>query len=168
MNRRRHLFWLFWLSVTAGVVPGAATAQTRTAVTPSTSFYGTPTSEAQTMGTGSEVRIAGTVEKLVSTPTQGIPRGLHLILAGPHGIFDASVGPYLSTDVKDSLIAGQRVEITGVAHTFNGQDFVLVRELTVVGRQIVIRNEKGFLIHSQPPAVARVHPNHSGTNGDSH
>jgi hypothetical protein len=44
------------------------------------------------------------------------------------------VGPYLASDVKESLSAGEPVQIAGVMRTFNDQNYLLARELTIAGR----------------------------------
>jgi hypothetical protein len=37
--------------------------------------------------------------------------------------------------------------------TINGKSYLMARKLTVAGNQIVIRNEHGFLVHSQHGSV---------------
>jgi hypothetical protein len=111
-----------------------------------------------------EIKLAGTIQKVVSDPVSGRPQGLHLIVASPQGIFDVSAGPYLAKDVKDSLAAGQPVEVNGVLRTLSGQPYLLARQMTVAGRQVTVRNEYGFPVHSQSP-VARSQRSHAGLNG---
>lgn len=66
------------------------------------------------------------------------------------------MGPYLTTEIQESLAAGQSVAVTGVLGTFNGHDYLLVRQLAIGDRQITIRNQKGFLVH---PANTRARQN---------
>jgi hypothetical protein len=164
MNRSRHLVVMFCLSVLGGIVPGVAIAQSSATVTPSTSFHGT--SASQTHAT-SAVTVAGTIQQVVSTQAEGSPRGLHLVLAGPQGIIDASVGPYLASDVKESLATGKQVQIAGTTQTFNGQSYFLVRELTIGDRQITIRDENGFLVHPRAEESNRTRQNQTVTKGDN-
>lgn len=147
MNRSGHLVVLFCLSVSAVTVPGVALAQSASVVTPSPSFQGTRTKQGETLSPGDELAASGNIQEVISTNTPGSPRGLRLVLAGPQGIIDASVGPYLTTEVQESLTAGQLVAVSGVVATFNGHDYLLVRQLTIGDRQIAVRNEKGFLVH---------------------
>lgn len=69
-------------------------------------------------------------------------------LAGPQGIIDANVGPYLTTEIEKSLSTGQPVAVDGVVGIFNGHEYLLVRQLTIGDGQITIRNERGFLVHA--------------------
>jgi hypothetical protein len=43
-----------------------------------------------------------------------------------------------------------------VKETINGQSYLLTRKLTVAGNQVIIRNEHGFLVHSQERSRASV------------
>jgi hypothetical protein len=165
MKRSRRLLVIFCLSIFAGIGRGVATAQNNPAGAPATSFRGT--SASQTTPAADEVTVAGTIEQVVSTHTPGRPRGLQLVLAGPQGTINASLGPYLSTDVKESLAAGQHVEVTGVTHTGNGQGYFLVRDFTVGGHHVTVRNEKGFLIHPQKPGITRTPQSQTVTKGEN-
>ncbi len=111
-----------------------------------------------------EIDLTGSIQQVVTDPASGRPQGLHLIVASPQGIFDVSAGPYLAKDVKDSLAVGQPVQVNGVLRTFGGQAYLLAREMTVAGRQVTVRNEHGFPLHSQSP-VARSQRSHAGLNG---
>jgi hypothetical protein len=165
MKRSRRLQVIFCLSVFAGIVPGVLTAQSNPAAAPSTSFRGT--SGSQTTPAADEVTMAGTIEQVVASNTPGRPRGLQLVLAGPQGMINASLGPYLSTDVKESLAAGQHLEVTGVTHTWNGQSYFLVRDFTLGGHHVTVRNEKGFLIHPQKPGITRTRQSQTVTKGEN-
>lgn len=165
MKRSRRLQVIFCLSIFAGIVPGVATAQSNPAAAPATSFRGTSTS--QTTPAADEVTMAGTIQQVVADHTSGRPRGLQLVLAGPQGIINASFGPYLSTDVKESLAAGQHLEVTGVTHTLNGQSYFLVRDFTVRGHHVTVRNEEGFLIHPQKPGITRTRQSQTVTKGEN-
>ncbi|MGC1414034.1 MAG: hypothetical protein WA817_02040 [Candidatus Acidiferrum sp.] len=163
MNRSRHLVFLWCLSVCGGMVPGVATAQSTTAPGSAPSFRGTSTSQSKILSTSDEVTATGTIQEVVSTFAKEGPRGIHVILTGPQGVIDASVGPYLSTEVQQSLASGQSVTAQGVLTTVNGHDYMLVRQLSIGDRQITVRNQAGFLVH---PANTHTRENGS-TKGDN-
>jgi hypothetical protein len=96
-----------------------------------------------------EIRVTGSIRQIVTKGIENAPVGLHLMLAGPQGAYDASFGPYLSSDVKRSLTVGKSIEVTGALETVRGQSYLLVRELTVDGKLVVVRNEKGFLLNER-------------------
>lgn len=162
MNRSRHLFFVFCLFVCGGVVSGVASAQSTAANTSSKSFSGTATSLSKALSAGDELTATGTIQE-VSTPASGSPRGVHILLAGPQGIFDACLGPYLTTEVKESVAAGQSVTAYGVLATFNERNYLLVRQLTIGDHQITLRNRTGFLVH---PANTHTTAN-TATKGDN-
>jgi hypothetical protein len=97
----------------------------------------------------SEITVAGSIQQVSSEHKLGSPSGLHLLLNSPGGVLDASVGPYLSEDVRQALSAGQQVQIVGVIQTINGHNYLLAHQLVLAGREIPIRNEHGFFIHPQ-------------------
>jgi hypothetical protein len=165
MKNRSLLLAIVCLLGSEGILAVAATAQSSDAAVRSTSFRGTSASKRETTAAGTA--IVGTIdEKLVIAPSNS-PRGVHLLLMTHQGVVDASLGPYLASDVKESLAVGLQVTITGATQSFNGQSCFLVHELTIGGRQIAIRNEKGFLIHAPKPAVARVRQNQTVIHSDN-
>jgi hypothetical protein len=167
MNNGRHLVVVFCLSVVGGILPGTAKAQSSAAVVPSSSFRGASSSKAVGLSPGDELTAVGTIEEVVSTHTQGSPRGLRVILAGPQGIIDASVGPYLAADVQESLLVGQPVTLDGVMSIVNGHHYLLVRQMTIGDRQIAVRNERGFLLHPQATGMTRARHNQNASKGDN-
>lgn len=96
-----------------------------------------------------EIRITASIQQIVAKRIENGPVGLHLMLAGPQGAYDASLGPYLSSEVKRSLTAGKSIGVIGAIETVRGQGYLLVRELVVDGKLIVVRNEKGFLVNAR-------------------
>ena len=144
MNRSRSLVVLS-LFVCWGIAPHAALAQNSASAADSTSSRATSGGQA----TVNEITVTGTIQQVVSEPAPGRPQGLNLVLTTPQGAVDVSVGPYLTSDVKDSLSTGQPVQIAGFVRTVNGQNYLLARELTIAGRQVTVRNEHGFLVRSQ-------------------
>jgi hypothetical protein len=147
MNRSRHFVFLLCLSVCGGLLSSVASAQSTAAATSSRSFSGTTTSQSKASSAGDELTATGTIQEVVTTPASGSPRGVHVILAGPQGTLDACLGPFLTTEVQQSLSTGQSVTAYGVLATFNGQEYLLVRQLTIGDRQITLRNRTGFLVH---------------------
>jgi hypothetical protein len=94
-----------------------------------------------------ETSVSGSIEEVVSGHSAGSPAGLHVLVSTAQGITDASVGSYLSADVRESLSKGQAVQVVGMNRSIDGKDYLVARTLTVAGHAIAIRNEHGFLIH---------------------
>jgi hypothetical protein len=111
-----------------------------------------------------ETSFSGTIDQVVAGHTAGSPAGLHVLVNGPQGVIDASLGAYLSAEVQQSLTKGTAVQLSGVTRTIDGTDYLLTRTLTVAGHSINIRNEHGFLIH---PRANNGVKTHSGTNASA-
>jgi hypothetical protein len=94
-----------------------------------------------------ETTISGSIDEVVSGHSAGSPAGLHVLVNTAQGIIDASVGSYLSADVRDSLSKGQAVQMVGMKVAIGGNEYLVARTLTVAGHAVAIRNEHGFLIH---------------------
>jgi hypothetical protein len=106
--------------------------------------------ESSTLGTPArDITMAGTVQNMTTTRTPGAPAGTELVAEGPQGAFTASLGSALSDQVRQALSPGTPVQVSGVMETINGKSYLLARKLTVAGDQVIIRNEHGFLVHSQ-------------------
>jgi hypothetical protein len=114
-----------------------------------------------------EISLSGTIQQVVSKSASGSPSGLHLLVAGAGGVSDAHLGPYLPKSLTQQFRAGQPVQMTGVMQTMHGQDYLLVRQITVSGRQVAIRNSHGFLVRVSSPAVGRSRRGGSGLKGVS-
>ena len=115
------------------------------------------TFESSTLGTPAhDVAMAGTVQQVITTHTLGAPAGVQLVAQGSQGAFTASLGSALSDQVRQELTAGTPVQVSGVMETINGKSYLLARKLTVAGDQVIIRNDHGFLVHSQQHARASV------------
>jgi hypothetical protein len=113
--------------------------------------------ESNTLGTPAhDVAMAGTVQQVLTTHTLGAPAGRQLVAQGPQGSFTASLGSALSDQVLQTLSPGTPVQVSGVMETINGKSYLLARKLTVAGGQVTIRNEHGFLVHSQQRSHASV------------
>jgi hypothetical protein len=99
--------------------------------------------------------MTGTVQQLITAHTAG----LQLVVDGSQGSFTASVGPKLSSEVRQSLSQGAPVQVVVIQQTINGKQCLLVRKLTVAGKETVVRNENGFLVHtSSQRSRASVNP----------
>lgn len=103
-----------------------------------------------------DITMAGTVQQLITAHEAGTPVGLQLVVDGPQGSFTASLGPNLSREVLQSLSEGAPLQISGQMQTINGHQYLLARKLTIDGKQIVVRNENGFLVHTSQRSRASV------------
>jgi hypothetical protein len=113
--------------------------------------------ESSALGTPAhDITMAGTVQEVITTRTPGAPIGIQLVVEGTQGAFTASLGSTLSDQVRQALSAGAPVQVSGVMETTNGKSYLLARKLTIAGNQVIIRNEHGFLVHSQQRSRASV------------
>jgi hypothetical protein len=93
-----------------------------------------------------EITLTGTVQEVISRHMAGRPVGLHLMVAGPQGLVDAHVGPFLSREMKEALHTGTPVQLVGAMASLRGRKYLMVRELTVGGTTVTVRSEHGFLV----------------------
>ena len=110
-----------------------------------------------------EITLNGTVQEVVTKRIAGTPFGMHLMVAGPEGMVDAHVGPYLTKDTQEALRVGLPVQIVGAVEEHNGKSFFLVRQLIFGGRTVTVRSESGFLVRARASRLARSRPD-SKTN----
>jgi hypothetical protein len=96
-----------------------------------------------------EITLNGTVQEVVTRRMPGRPVGMHLFVAGPQGLVDAHVGPFLSKEMKEALHTGTPVQLVGAMASLRGKKYLMVRELNVGGTNVTVRSEHGFLVHSQ-------------------
>lgn len=113
----------------------AQTRQPRAQSTVSSTEFNTP---------AHDITMTGTVQQLVTAHASG----LQLVMDGQQGSFTASLGPKLSSEVRQSLSRGVPVQVVVIQQTINGKQNLLVRKLTVAGKETVVRNENGFLVHA--------------------
>ena len=92
-----------------------------------------------------EVTLVGTVKQIVPHSATGL-MGLHVFVSVQGATVDAHIGRYLSKQIQETLHAGELVQIVGVHEHVRGKDFLLVRQLVYGGRQVTVRNERGFLV----------------------
>ena len=98
-----------------------------------------------------EITLNGTIQEVVTKRTAGSPVGMHLLVAGPEGVVDAHVGPYLTKDTQEALHAGLPVQIVGAVEQLHGKSILLARQLIFGGRTVTVRNENGFLVRARGP-----------------
>jgi hypothetical protein len=108
-----------------------------------------------------EITVNGTVQEVVTKHVPGSPFGMHLLVAGPEGMVDAHVGPYLTRDTQEALHAGLPVEIVGAIEEQDGKSFLLARQLTFGGRMVTVRSENGFLVRARGSRAARSKPDNT-------
>jgi hypothetical protein len=106
----------------------------------------------------SEVTVLGTIQQVMLGPG-----GVNLLVSGPAGNFDAALGPFLPAEIKQALTVGTSVQLTGRVRTVNGKNYLLVRQLTVGGHEVTLRNANGFLMHGPPPGGSGAGKSHGGT-----
>jgi hypothetical protein len=105
--------------------------------------------------TAHETTLNGTIREVVTKHVAGSPAGMHLLVAGPQGVVDAHVGPYLSKQTTETLKAGAPVRIVGAVLSLHGKDYLLARELTVGGRTVKVRSERGVLVLERSARAVR-------------
>ena len=105
-----------------------------------------------------EIVLEGTIQEVVTEHAVGSPVGTHLLVAGPQGLTDAHVGPFLTQETKDALLTGAQVQMVGARLSLHGKDYLLVRQLTVGGRSVTVRSKHGLLVHERPVVAQRSRP----------
>lgn len=93
-----------------------------------------------------EVTLVGTVKEFVTHHIAGSPMGLHVLISTSGQTVDAHIGSAFSKQIRGSLHVGELVQVVGVHEKVRGKDVLLVRQLIYGGRQVVVRNERGFLV----------------------
>jgi len=95
-----------------------------------------------------EITFNGSIQMVVTKHQLGSPAGMHLVVAGPAGVVDAHVGPFLSKEITEALQKGTSVRIVGAMASERGRTYLLARELTVGNRTVVVRGEHGTLVRA--------------------
>jgi hypothetical protein len=136
-----------------GMLPNTAVAQSGTSpVSSSQSHTWTGDQAAR-----SEITISGKIQQIITEHAAGTPQGVHIVLETSQGVIKANLGPYVGSDVAKSFSAGDEIQVAGMLRASNGQDFLLVRQLTQGDRQITIRNQHGMLVRAQGISDSRSH-----------
>lgn len=93
-----------------------------------------------------EVTLVGTVKEFVTHHIAGSPMGLHVLISTSGQTVDAHTGLVFSKEIQQTLHVGELVQVVGVHEKVHGKDVLLVRQLIYGGRQVSVRNERGFLV----------------------
>jgi hypothetical protein len=112
-----------------------------------------------------ETTFGAAIEKVIARNPAGTPSGLNLLMTGSSRILYVNLGPNLPKTINQSLTAGQVIQVTGIAQTFNGQNYLLARELQIGDQKIEIRNSQGHLTHplaAAPDGSTRAHSTQMG------
>ena len=112
-----------------------------------------------------EVTVGGAILEVVPSLTAGAPAGLNLRMTGSQAVLYASLGPNLGDDVTRELTPGQVIQVVGLVRTFQGQNYLLVRELVIANQKIEVRNEHGFPAHTSASAAPQSKRTGSDLNG---
>jgi hypothetical protein len=94
-----------------------------------------------------ETTFAGSIHEIVLKNPPGAPTGLNLLMDGSQRILYVNIGSKLDDAVKQAITPGQVIRVVGVVQTFNGQNYLLARELQIGDRKIEVRNQRGFLTY---------------------
>jgi hypothetical protein len=108
-----------------------------------------------------ETTLNGTIREVVTRHAVGSPAGMHLLVAGPGGTIDAHVGPFLSKQTKEALQKGTPVQIVGAMSSLHGKDYLLARQVTVGGRTVKVRSDRGILVPEHAARATRSKENRS-------
>jgi hypothetical protein len=103
-----------------------------------------------------ETTLNGTIQEVVTKRVVGSPAGMHLLVTGPAGVVDTHVGSFLSKTTVASLRVGTPVQIVGATIQLHGKNYLLVRQVTVDGRTVTVRNEHGLLVREHSPRAPRI------------
>jgi hypothetical protein len=142
-SQRRGFISAFYLLLLCMLTHSLASTAEQTRVqSPSTQFGPTALDKP-----AQDITVSGTVQQLVKTHVPGAPAGVQLLIASSQGAVTASLGSNLSRTVLQSMSKGAAVQISGGMQTINGNEYLLARNLTIGGNQIIVRNEHGFLTH---------------------
>jgi hypothetical protein len=110
-----------------------------------------------------EVTLVGTVQEFVTQHIAGSPMGLHVLISTSGKTVDAHIGPVLSKQLQETLHVGELVQVVGVRENVHGKNVLLARQLIYGGRQVTVRNERGFLVH--PASHPEVHYGKAANGG---
>ncbi len=105
-----------------------------------------PATRIESSSAARESIVSGTAQQLHSTKS-----GSYLLVNTPQGSFNAPLGTRLSPEIQKSLSDGATAQVTGVIKTIFGKQTFLVRQLTVAGETIAVRNDNelpGLYTHS--------------------
>jgi len=102
-----------------------------------------------------EITFGAAIREVVSKNPVGTPAGLNLLMNGSQGVLYVNLGPNLGDSVTRSLSPGQVIQVVGIVQTFNGQNYLVARQLLIGNQTIEIRNQRGFLTHPSTSSGTR-------------
>jgi NADH dehydrogenase FAD-containing subunit len=103
------------------------------------------TAALQHWNSANEISVTGTIHEVVNGSTSGLPPGVNLLLDDSQSFQYASLGSQLNSSTKSTLAAGQSIKLKGIVTNVNGQNLLVVRELTIGQQTTQIRNTKGMM-----------------------
>jgi len=113
-----------------------------------------------------EITFGATIHEVVSKNPAGAPPGLNLLMDGSQETLYVNLGPHLGNALQRSFSAGQVIQVVGIVQSFNGQNYLLARELQIGNQKIEIRNQRGlFTYPSASTAAGSVRPESSRIGG---
>jgi hypothetical protein len=112
-----------------------------------------------------EITISGVLGEKSVAHSAGVPAGLHYQVQSAQGPVDASFGPFLSHDVASSLASGESVELVGLMENIHGTNTLLVRQATIGGRQVTIRNQQGLPVRTHATPLSSPSSSQALVNG---
>jgi hypothetical protein len=161
MKKSTSFLFVCCATLLSEALPGTVKSQSTASTASSASFKGTKPKAA----VANEVTVTATIQQVLPKGARG-NSNLRLLVSAPQGVFNADLGPYLASDVKESLTAGAHVQLAGTMQTIQGQNYLMARELTLANRQITIRNENGFLVRTKSDKATQMRQNTTTTTGD--
>ena len=116
--------------------------------------------------TADETTFGGTIQEALEKNPAGAPAGLNLMMTGSRQNLYVNVGPHLKGVLRQSFSAGQVIRVVGIVRSFNGQNYLLARELEINGQTIEVRNQHGGLTYPSASTDPRsVRPDSSKFGG---
>jgi hypothetical protein len=94
--------------------------------------------------TSGEITVSGAVSEVSKKQPSGAPAGFNLSMTGSQHGLNVNLGPNLDKKIRQELQAGQAIQVVGSMQSFQGGDYLVAREITINGKQLEIRNGKGF------------------------
>ncbi len=88
--------------------------------------------------------IDGSVREVVTAHTPGGAQGTHLIVSTAGKTVDVSTGPWVSSALKEKLLSGASVHVTGFTRSVDGKECLLAQQIVVGGETFTVRNQSGF------------------------
>jgi hypothetical protein len=112
-----------------------------------------------TQGNASEeITFGGSIQQTVAANPKGMPVGLNLLMDGSRGVLYVNLGPYIRPELKQSLQPGQSIQVVGTVHSFNGQNYLMARQLTVGAQTIDVRSLHVGAGHAPASSTATAAP----------